>query len=143
MGPFKKYITCIITYFNPFILVTVCQFYSVPSLVLFNKNEKNYGIKEKKLFCIYGCFIVSRSRRQESIFRQNLISRQTCINKQGILTQKRNYNILCKDYIAISDTLIGSWMFFFLISHCNSIRATWKTQKERLSDRKWYIETFA
>ena len=60
MEPFKKYITYIITFFIPFILVTACQFYSVTSLVLFTKNKKNYGMREKKISCIYGWLIVSR-----------------------------------------------------------------------------------
>ena len=46
---------------------------------------------------------------------------------------------LCKYYIAISDTPIGC---AFLVARCNIIRASWKTEKERSSYRKRYIEEF-
>ena len=40
MGSFKKYLTCIITFFIPRIRVTLFQFYSTTSPVLFTKNNK-------------------------------------------------------------------------------------------------------
>ena len=37
MGPFKNYVTCKMAFFTPFNFVTLCQFYSITSLVLYTK----------------------------------------------------------------------------------------------------------
>ena len=53
-------------FFIPLIFVTLYQFYSIISSVLFTKFHyehgsmlRNYRIREKKIFCIYGYFSVS------------------------------------------------------------------------------------
>ena len=38
---------------------TLCQFYAFTSPVLLT-IKTNYGMREKKIFCIYGCIRVSR-----------------------------------------------------------------------------------
>ena len=58
MGPFKKYVTCIMANFTTFNFATLCQFYSTTSLASFSKF-RNYRKRGKKIFCIYGCFSVS------------------------------------------------------------------------------------
>ena len=58
MALFKKYVTSIMAFFIPFTCVTLCQFYSITSHVLFTKTT-NYGMREKKIFCIYSCFGIS------------------------------------------------------------------------------------
>ena len=70
MGSFKKYVTSIMTFFTLFIFVKLSQFYSINSPVL---STKSYGMKEKKMFYIYGFFRVSRDIKgdRESIFRHN------------------------------------------------------------------------
>ena len=45
--------------FLPFTCVTLCQFYSLSSLS-YSLKITNYGMREKKIFCIYGCFNLSR-----------------------------------------------------------------------------------
>ena len=37
MGPFKKYVTCIMAFLTPINFATLCQFYSITSPVLFIK----------------------------------------------------------------------------------------------------------
>ena len=37
MEPFKNYVTCKMAFFTPFNFVTLCQFYSITSLVLYTK----------------------------------------------------------------------------------------------------------
>ena len=56
--PFKKYVTCIMAFFIPLTCVTLFQFYSITSVV-FSLKTTNYGMREEKIFCIYGCFSVS------------------------------------------------------------------------------------
>ena len=57
--PFKTYVTCIMAFSLPLTSVKLSQFYSITFFVLFTKNNK-LRIKEKKIFCIHGCFSVSR-----------------------------------------------------------------------------------
>ena len=54
----------------------------------------NYLMREKKIFCIYGCFFSVSPYIQggrKSIFRHNNVSRQICTYKQPKLTRKWNY----------------------------------------------------
>ena len=57
-----------------------------------------------------------RSKEVENhIFRLNFIFRYTCMYQLPILTKLLNYNVFCKYYIVISDTLIGCRLCF---SYC-------------------------
>ena len=40
--------------FIPWTIVTLYQFYSITSPVLFTKNYKLYDMREKKIFFVYG-----------------------------------------------------------------------------------------
>ena len=46
------------TFFIPYTYVTLCQLYSITSLVFLKIS--NYGMMKMKIFCVYGCFIASR-----------------------------------------------------------------------------------
>ena len=52
-------------------------------------------MREEKIFCTYGCFIVSRyiKESRKSHLQTHLIFRHTCIYKQPTLTKQCNYNI--------------------------------------------------
>ena len=58
MGLFKNYVIRIMEFFVTFTYVTLYQFYSIISPVLLKLT--NYGMREKKIFCIYECFSISR-----------------------------------------------------------------------------------
>ena len=77
-------------------------------------------MKEKKVFCRYGCFSVSRKsiskKLKNRIFRNNFIFRHICMYKQPILTQQWNFKTSMQIYVVISDTLIDSWMCFYCCS---------------------------
>ena len=53
MGPFKKYVTCIMAFFTPFNFVTLCQLYSITSPVLFTKLHQETIEWEGKRFFAY------------------------------------------------------------------------------------------
>ena len=53
MEQFKKYVTCMMTFFIQFICVTLCQFYSATSPVLFTKNEKLWNERKEYFFNIW------------------------------------------------------------------------------------------
>ena len=115
MGLFKKYVTCTMTFFTPFTFVKPCQFKPITSHVLFI-----YGIKEKKIFCIYGCFSVSRYAKEVKnyILRHNWVFRHTCMYKQLHWQSSGFIIFLWKYYIVISDTLVDSFLdvFFLLLA---------------------------
>ena len=83
MGPFEKYITSIITFFNPLILVTVCQFFCVTSLVLFTKNKKTMEW-EKKRFFVYmtasSYHVISKGKKIAFLEKIALLGTYVCIN---------------------------------------------------------------
>ena len=49
----------VMAFFTQFSLVTLCQFHSNTSPLLFVTSLRNYRMREKKIFCIYGSFNVS------------------------------------------------------------------------------------
>ena len=76
-------------FFMSFIFVTLCQFYSVTSLVLFTKNSE-LCYERKRRFSVYmtassHCVILKGV--ENPIFGQNSISRHICMYKQPILTK--------------------------------------------------------
>ena len=95
----------------------------------------NYRMRKKKIFCIYGCFSVSRYIKEgrKRIFRHNRIFRHICMYKQLILTKSWNYNIFMQilySYLIYTDRLFD--VFFLLLA---VLRAPRETKKERLSYR--------
>ena len=106
---------------------------------------RSYGMTEIKIFCIYGCFSVSRYIKgsRKSIFRHNWIFRHSCMYKQPTLIKWWNYSIsvqILYRYFRYTD-----WFFLacaLFIGHYNIIRASWETKMERLGYRKMCIKEF-
>ena len=93
-------------------------------------------MREKKIFCIYGCFSVSRYIEGCRNSDLNWIFRHTCVYKQPTWQSSETIIFLCKYYEVISDTLVSFWCALF-VAFCNIIRAFWGTKKElRLSHKK-------
>ena len=86
MGPFKKYVTCIMELFISFTCVRLCQFYCATSPALFTRNNRLWNGRKEDYFT-YGWFSVSRYIKEvkNRIFRLNRIFRHTCMDKQGRL----------------------------------------------------------
>ena len=105
-------------------------------------------MREKKIFCIYCYFNVSRflyHRRWKitSLDTIEFLDTHACINNphwevSGIIIFLRKY------YIVISDALGGfSFGCVLFVARCNIIRALSETKKEqRFSYRENYIEEF-
>ena len=115
MGPFKKYVTCIIPPVSHFVNCTISHplCYSVKII--------NHGMREKNINCIYGCFSVSRyikwSRKMASLETISFLDTHVCTNNpywqiSGIIIY------LCKYYIVISDTLTSNSIRF----SCRSVQ---------------------
>ena len=67
---------------------------------------------------------------ENHIFKHNLMFRDTCMYKQPTLTKYFRYT---------GRLFLGCAL---LLAHCNIIRASWETKKERLGHRKKYIKEF-
>ena len=67
---------------------------------------------------------------ENHIFKHNLMFRDTCMYKQPTLTKYFKYT---------GRLFLGCAL---LLAHCNIIRASWETKKERLGHRKKYIKEF-
>ena len=95
-------------------------------------------MREKKIFCINGCFIVSRY-----IKGGRKLHLWTQLNKEPVLAKSWNFNIFvqiwCSYFRYTGRLFLGCAV---LLAHGNIIRALWQTKKERLSYRKTYIEEF-
>ena len=110
MGPFKKYVTCIMAFFTPFNFVKLCQFYCTTSPVSFTKLPQETIEWEGKIFFPYmaaSAYHVISTKVENHIFKHDWIFRHAFLNNplwqcSGILI------FLCKYYIVVSDTLIGS-----------------------------------
>ena len=88
------------------------------------------------------CYIIS-TEVENHIFQRNWIFRHLCIfidnphwQCSGILL------FLCKYYIVILGTLVGSFLDVLFLLLAVIIRTSWETKKERMSYRKKYIEEF-
>ena len=126
MEPFKKYVIC----------ATLCRFYAIFSLFtcVIHNNKLWNKKKEKKSFCIYIYFSVSK-KVENRIFRHNHIFRHTCMYKQPILRKQWNYNSFVQtlhSYLRYTDRLL----MCFLVALCYIIRVLSKTKKERLNYSK-------
>ena len=85
MGSFKKYVTCIIAFFIPFISVTLRQFYSFSSPVLFTKNTKLWTERKEDFLYIWILRVILKEV-ENGICRHNRIL-DTCMYKQPVLTK--------------------------------------------------------
>ena len=135
MELFKKYVTCTMAFFTLFIFVTLCQFYSITSPVLFNR------MREKKIFAnVWLLLCITLYQRRQKIISLDtieFIDPHICINNphwqsSGIIIFLWKYDAV------ISNTLVGSFLDvrFLLLAVILIIRASWKTKNERLSNRK-------
>ena len=146
MGPFKKYVTCIMAFFTPFNFVTLCQFYSTTSPVSFSKLHQETIEWEGKRFFAYMATLayhVISTEVENHIFKHIWIFRYLCIYKQPTSTKKWNFNIFVQilySYFRYTGRhFLGCALF---IARCNTIRTSWETKTETLSYRKKYIEVF-
>ena len=82
--------TCIMVFFIPFTCITLYLFYRSP-LLRYAIKITNNGMREKKIFCMYNYFHVSRYIKggRKSHYVHNRIFRHTCVYKQTILTKYR------------------------------------------------------
>ena len=113
MGPFKKYVTCIMAFFNPLNFVKFRQFYSTTSPVSLTKLHRETIEWEGKIFfanmAVLAYHVIS-TEAEKHIFKHNWIFRHSCIYKQPTLTKLWNFHIFCKYYIVILDTLVSSFL---------------------------------
>ena len=141
MELFKKYVTCTMAFFTLFIFVTLCQFYSITSPVLFNR------MREKKIFAnVWLLLCITLYQRRQKIISLDtieFIDPHICINNphwqsSGIIIFLWKYDAV------ISNTLVGSFLDvrFLLLAVILIIRASWKTKNERLSNRKNFTAEF-
>ena len=82
----KKYATCTVDFFIPFTCVTINQFYSTTSPVLFTQKVINYGMR--KYICVYvGALVyhIISNEADDRIFRCNRIFGYPFMYKQLIL----------------------------------------------------------
>ena len=142
MRPFKKYVTSIMVFFTPLTFVKLIKFFlSLP--LSYSIKTRSYGMKEKKIFCIYGWFSVSRyiEEGRKSLCRRNWIYKHTCMYEQPTLTKQWNYSIfvnLLYSYFKYTNRLFLGCVLF--VGCCSIIWASRETKKERLSYRKRYSE---
>ena len=139
MWPFKKYVTCIMAFFTPFNFETLYQFYSTTSPVSFSKLHQETIEWEGKRFFAYmaaSVYHVISTEVENHIFKPiEFLDTSAFINNphwqsSGILI------FLCKYYIVISNTLVGSLldMLFLLVDvilselHEKPRRKDWVTE---------------
>ena len=140
MGPFKKYVTCIMAFFTPFNFVTLCQFYSTTSPVSFSKLHQETIEWEGKRFFAYmaaSVYHVISTEVENHIFKTiEFLDTSAFINNPH-WQSSRILIFLCKCYIVISDTLVGSFLdvLFLLLAvilserHEKPTRKDWVTEK--------------
>ena len=107
------------------------------SLALFTNNKLWNKKKEKKSFCIYIYFSVSRYIKEgrKSYLQTQSHFRHTCMYKQPILRKQWNCNSFVQtlhSYLRYTDRLL----MCFLVALCYIIRVLSKTKKERLNYSK-------
>ena len=137
MGPFKKYITCIMAFFTQFNFVTLCQFYCTTSPVSFTKLHEETIEWEGKRFFAYAAasaYHFISTEVENHIFKHDWIFRHLCIYKQPTLTEQWNFiifmRILYSCFIYTGRLFLGYALF---VARCNTAWTSWETKKERLS----------
>ena len=74
MGPFKKYVICIMAFFIPFNFVTLCQFYCTISPVSFTKLPQETIEREGKRLFAYmaaSAYHVISTEAENHIFKHD------------------------------------------------------------------------
>ena len=69
-----------------FHVIHLCYNFALSPPQWYSLKITNCGMREKKIFCLYGCWIMWQEV-ENRIFRPNHIFRHTCMNKQSILTK--------------------------------------------------------
>ena len=88
MEPLKKYVTCKVAFYVSFTQVTLCQFYSFTSAVLFTKNNKLWNERKNHLLYLWLLQRITLYPKVENrLFRHNCIFRHRCMYKQPMLTK--------------------------------------------------------
>ena len=111
MGPLKKYVTCIMAFFIPFNFVTLSYFYSVTSPVKLQneRNEDFFAYMTASSYQFISKEVENQSFRHKWIFNTDVCISNSHWQSSEIVT------FLCKYYIVISDTLVGSFCALFII----------------------------
>ena len=115
MGPFKKYVTCIMTFFIPFTYVTLCQFYSITFPLLITKINKLWNKRKKHFLYIWftvSCYVKVGRKSYLSTQLHFYILSHTCMYRQPTLTKYWNYNVFVQILYITSYTLTDAWMWF-------------------------------
>ena len=152
MGSFKKYVTCIMTFFSPFNFVTLCRFYFITSPVLFTKFYKEIIEWEKRRFFFSymaaSSYHVILKEVENHIFRPQFLDAPLYINNpywqsSGIII------FLCKYDIVISDILAGYFLdvLFFLLTVISGLHEKprwkdWATEKKYIEESVWVTSLF-
>ena len=134
MGPFKKYVTCIVAIFTPFNFATLCW------------EKRSYWMRGNKIFCIYGCFSVSSYiNGGTSVNTIELLSTYVFVNNPHWKIVQFYYFSNIFQYFLYNYFRYTGRLFLrcpLFVIRCNIIIASWETKTERLSYRKKYIEEF-
>ena len=104
-------------------------------------------MREKKVFCIYGCFTISGYITSLGTFYitslGTWIFRHTCIYKQPPLTKYWNYNIFVQIWYSCfrytDRLLLGCTLF---VARCNIIRASCETKKHTFFSMPIFVAFF-
>ena len=119
MGPFRKYVTGIMTFFIQFNFVTLCQFYCTTSPVSFTKlHQETIELEGKRFLHIWLLQHITLYQRCQKITSLNTIEfLDTFAFIINSLWQSGEISIfLCKYYIAVSERSVGSFLNVLFLS---------------------------
>ena len=124
-------------FFIPFSCVTLCQFYSINSPVLFTKNNKFSNERKEDFLYLWLLQCITLYQRRQKIASLDIIAflvTYICINNP-YWQSSRIIIFLCRYYIVTSDARICSWKCFSCcqLLYCQSFI---RYKMERLSFRK-------
>ena len=109
---------------------------------LFTENNKIMEWEKRRFFVKTPAlpYQVISKEVENRIFRHNHTFRQICMCTTHIDNNVVELYFCANIYSYFR--YIGGLLDDFLVAHCNIIRASWETKKERLSPKKKYIEKF-
>ena len=88
-----------------------------------------------KIFCFMAGSVYHIMRKEvENCFKHNHTFTYACVSNPS---WKSSGTIILYSYLRFLDRLLN---VFFLVFHCNTITASWKTKNEKLSYRKRYTD---
>ena len=126
-------------HFSPHVLLPKSVNFRLSLTLCYSLKIRTYGMIEKKMFCIYGYFSISRyiEGGRKYIFRHNWIFRDTLTYKPPTLAKQWNYGTFVQIwycYFKYTDMLFLACALF--VTRCNICSALWEPKKKRLSYRK-------